>query len=131
METKLQSYRPIKSKFKKRRNRPITDHHQHSTTSSTIRGRNQPVSSTDDVIMITDDVTTLDYRHQNFLNSQSQTKMKDFLLAVSQLCHSSTQLSHDIWCQLFPTIWSTFTSQEQRVCVPNFLSLVSSFLSSL
>nr|XP_018666778.1 transformation/transcription domain-associated protein isoform X1 [Ciona intestinalis]XP_018666779.1 transformation/transcription domain-associated protein isoform X2 [Ciona intestinalis] len=58
-------------------------------------------------------LNTLITRHCKFLESLSEAKSSSFLLAAAQLCHNDTQLSHAIWCRLFPKIWSTFTNRQQ------------------
>ena len=39
-----------------------------------------------------------------------------FLNALSQLCHSNTELAHNSWLEMFPRIWKLLTDRQQAVC---------------
>ncbi len=38
-----------------------------------------------------------------------------FLTALSQLCHSNTELAHHTWLDMFPRIWKLLNERQQGV----------------
>ncbi|XP_030846194.1 transformation/transcription domain-associated protein [Strongylocentrotus purpuratus] len=52
-------------------------------------------------------------RDIKFLESLRNVKTFTFLHAVSQLCHSDTDLTHSFWVHLFPKVWKILSEKEQ------------------
>nr|XP_054766791.1 transformation/transcription domain-associated protein-like [Lytechinus pictus] len=52
-------------------------------------------------------------RDIKFLESLRNVKTFTFLHAVSQLCHSDTELTHSFWVHLFPKVWKILSEKEQ------------------
>ncbi len=46
--------------------------------------------------------------------------MVSLLNALSQLCHSNTELAHNTWLDLFPRIWKILTDRQQHVSTHNY-----------
>ncbi|XP_072179557.1 transformation/transcription domain-associated protein-like [Diadema setosum] len=52
-------------------------------------------------------------RDIKFLESLRNVKTFTFLQAVSQLCHSDTELTHSLWVRAFPKVWKILNEKEQ------------------
>ncbi|XP_070565955.1 transformation/transcription domain-associated protein-like isoform X2 [Ptychodera flava] len=52
-------------------------------------------------------------RHSKFIESIRDVKTYSFLKALSQLCHSSSDLSHCLWIEMFPRLWKILTDRQQ------------------
>ncbi|XP_052799623.1 transformation/transcription domain-associated protein-like isoform X2 [Mya arenaria] len=60
-------------------------------------------------------LTTLLQRQAKFLETCREVKTFQYLGALSQLCHSSTDLSHISWLALFPRIWKVLSDRQQQM----------------
>ena len=36
-------------------------------------------------------------------------------MALAQLCHESTTLTHAVWIELFPRIWAAISERQRQV----------------
>lgn len=53
-------------------------------------------------------------RQAKFLESLRDVKTVTFLSALAQLCHVNTQLTHDIWVEMFPRLWKVLNERQQH-----------------
>ena len=53
--------------------------------------------------------------HQAFLTSLKPTDAAALLGPLAQLCTANRVLSHTVWLDLFPQLWSTFNADERQV----------------
>ncbi|XP_053373271.1 transformation/transcription domain-associated protein-like isoform X1 [Mercenaria mercenaria] len=58
---------------------------------------------------------TLLQRQAKFLENCREVKTVQYLGALSQLCHSSTDLSHISWMDLYPRIWKVLSEKQQQM----------------
>ncbi|XP_077979126.1 transformation/transcription domain-associated protein-like [Glandiceps talaboti] len=77
----------------------VTASHAHQSHKTTIDPKQQ--------------LQSLITRHAKFVESMRDVKTISFLKALSQLCHSSTELSHQLWMDLFPRLWKILTDRQQ------------------
>ncbi|XP_071811547.1 transformation/transcription domain-associated protein-like isoform X3 [Apostichopus japonicus] len=52
-------------------------------------------------------------RSRKFIESLREVRTINFLAAFSQLCHSDTDLTNELWINLFPQIWKILSEKEQ------------------
>ncbi|CAL1526416.1 unnamed protein product [Lymnaea stagnalis] len=57
---------------------------------------------------------TLLSREAKFLDSCREVKTREYLVALCQLAHNSTDLAHTTWLDLFPRIWKILTDKQQE-----------------
>lgn len=65
-----------------------------------------------------------------FILEAKGVRTKQYLLALTQLCHADTALAHSTWVELFPRLWAVLSDRQRHVsCVlisaPFFAWLIS------
>ncbi|XP_033762056.1 transformation/transcription domain-associated protein-like [Pecten maximus] len=60
-------------------------------------------------------INTLLQRQAKFLESCREVKTVSYLNALSQLCHTSTDLGHASWVDSFPRIWKILSDKQQQM----------------
>ncbi|XP_033761645.1 transformation/transcription domain-associated protein-like [Pecten maximus] len=60
-------------------------------------------------------INTLLQRQAKFLESCREVKTVSYLNALSQLCHTSTDLGHASWVDSFPQIWKILSDKQQQM----------------
>lgn len=69
---------------------------------------------------------TLLQRQAKFLESCREVKTVQYLAALSQLCHNSTELSHTTWIDLFPRIWKVLSDKQQQMLGTELIPFICS-----
>ncbi|XP_033101198.1 transformation/transcription domain-associated protein-like isoform X1 [Anneissia japonica] len=54
-------------------------------------------------------------RQMKFLEQLREFKTFNFLTALSNLCHNSTNLSHSVWIDMFPKLWKILSEKQQTL----------------
>ncbi|BFZ01386.1 hypothetical protein BsWGS_04423 [Bradybaena similaris] len=62
----------------------------------------------------TQDLKSIINRESKFLDSCREVKSHEYLDALCQLAHNSTDLAHAAWLDLFPRIWKILTEKQQE-----------------
>ncbi|XP_076468689.1 transformation/transcription domain-associated protein-like isoform X2 [Babylonia areolata] len=60
-------------------------------------------------------------RQNKFLDSCREIKTVQYLTALTQLCHSNTELAHSSWLDLLPRVWKILSEKNQQALGQNML----------
>ena len=63
-----------------------------------------------------------------FISEARGIKCEQLLLSIAQLCYFDTQLSYDMWVELFPKLWSTISDRQRSVSLASATVVLKSFI---